>query len=261
MRSQATSVRGWFGLIRKGSGKVVGLARLIECGKPLNQEEMIAAFQHHRIPETMIRTGAVSKWVVPWKMADIRPLDRSLPYQHKSGAVTWVILDEDVSRELSAQIESTRVENSHAPVRTVEVTRTSATLTKQAVSTPPRRKVKPETSGRLSGEDRRVILRKPITGGSLRNKYVRLGECLHEFPHDTIGGGNKAAVAQRSLTVHWGGPTPTETDIAGDKSIFRNRAIMRQFIETSGAREGDVLVVSLSDPYTVHLSLERSFQA
>lgn len=222
---------------------------------------MIAAFEHHRIPETMIRTGAVSKWVVPWKMADIRPLDRPLPYQHKSGAVTWVILDKDVSRELSAQVETTKVEYSHAPVRVVEANKTSATLAKQAVSAPERRKVNSATSVRLSGEDRRVILRKPITGGSLRNKYIRLGECLHEFPRDTIGGGNKAAVAPRCLTVHWGGPTPSETDIAGDKNIFRNRAIMRHFIETSGAREGDVLVVSLSNPYTVHLSLERSLQA
>ena len=33
MRSQATSVRGWIGLIRKGSGQVVGIARLVDCGK------------------------------------------------------------------------------------------------------------------------------------------------------------------------------------------------------------------------------------
>ena len=37
MRSQATSIRGWFGLIRKGSGSVVGLARLRDCGMALNQ--------------------------------------------------------------------------------------------------------------------------------------------------------------------------------------------------------------------------------
>ncbi|MBD3625195.1 MAG: ASCH domain-containing protein [Rhodobacteraceae bacterium] len=52
MRSQATSVRGWFGLIRKGSGTVVGLARLVDCGRVLDQAEMIANFDHHCIPST-----------------------------------------------------------------------------------------------------------------------------------------------------------------------------------------------------------------
>lgn len=65
MRSQATSVRGWFGLIRKGSGTVVGLARLVDCGRALDQAEMIANFDPHRIPVDMIRRGEVAKWVVP----------------------------------------------------------------------------------------------------------------------------------------------------------------------------------------------------
>ena len=65
MRSQATSVRGWFGPIRKGSGTVLGLARLVDCGRALFQAEMIANFDHHRIPTDMIRRGEVAKWVVP----------------------------------------------------------------------------------------------------------------------------------------------------------------------------------------------------
>ena len=47
------------------------------------------------------------------------------------------------------------------------------------------------------------------------------------------------------------------TDIAGYKKFFRDRNVMRNCIETAGVREGDVIVLSLSAPYTVHLSLER----
>lgn len=62
MRSQATAHRGWFGLIRKGSGQVVGLARLVDCGATLSLSEMIANYDHHRIPTDMIVHGEVSKW-------------------------------------------------------------------------------------------------------------------------------------------------------------------------------------------------------
>ena len=65
MRSQATSIRGWFGLIRKGSGSVVGLARLRDCGMALNQTEMIANFDHHRIPVDMIRRGRFRHFSIP----------------------------------------------------------------------------------------------------------------------------------------------------------------------------------------------------
>ena len=261
MRSQSTTVRGWIGLIRKGSGQVVALARLVDCGKALNPEEMIAAETHHRIPERMIRSGEVAKWCVPWKLVDIRPLARPVPYEHKSGAVIWVTLAEDVTRALeTAEVSTKMAPNAHhvRPTRTVT---TRASLTDRSgpgdlLPPTPRRSI--ENSVALPADNRTIILRKAITAGSLRNKYIRLGDCIASLPVDVVGGGNKNDAAPKDLTVHWGGPKPSRTDIAGDKKIFRDRTIMRNFIETAGAREGDVIVVSLSDPYTVHLSLERS---
>jgi hypothetical protein len=38
---EPTAIRGWVALIRKGSGKVVGLAKLVECGKALGTDAMI----------------------------------------------------------------------------------------------------------------------------------------------------------------------------------------------------------------------------
>ena len=102
MRSTGASHRGWFGLIRKGTGEIYGVARLIDVGAPLSPAEMIATFGHHRIPEHMIRSGEVAKWNMPWKLADVRQFDSPVPYRHKSGAVTWVELDgsEDHQRRL-----------------------------------------------------------------------------------------------------------------------------------------------------------------
>ncbi|MEY8880578.1 hypothetical protein [Donghicola sp. XS_ASV15] len=260
MRSQPTIVRGWVGLIRKGSGKVVAIARLADCGKALTPDEMVANEEHHRIPERMIRSGEVAKWCVPWKLADIRPLAREVPYEHKSGAVIWVTLSDDVSRTLAT------VDTKNPPVEPQKQSgpsRTVASLVplaerpfREEATMSPRLTTRPLAE--LASGDRKVIMRKAITGGSLRNKYIRLGDCMDSLPEDVIGGGNKSEAASKELTVHWGGPNPARTDIAGDKKIFRDRSIMRNFIETAGACEGDVIVISLSDPYTVHLSLERS---
>ena len=61
MRSRATAMRGWFGLIRRGSGQVFGLARLVNCGTALDQAAMIDSIPHHRIPEDMMRRGEVDR--------------------------------------------------------------------------------------------------------------------------------------------------------------------------------------------------------
>lgn len=89
MRSSGASHRGWFGLIRKSSGAVCGIARLVDVGAPLSPTEMIAAFKQHRIPTHMILSGEVAKWNTPWKLADLQRLARPVPYKHKNGAVTW----------------------------------------------------------------------------------------------------------------------------------------------------------------------------
>src|SRR4051812_33132729 len=94
MRSTGASHRGWFALIRKGTGARYGVARLIEVGAPLSPAEVIATFEHHRIPDHMVRSGEVARWNTPWKLADVHRLIRPVPYQHKSGAVTWVDLDD-----------------------------------------------------------------------------------------------------------------------------------------------------------------------
>jgi hypothetical protein len=103
MRSCGASHRGWFGLIRKGTGVVYGIARLVDVGAPLSPAEMITTFDRHRIPGEMIRSGNVAKWNTPWKLADVQKLASPVPYRHKSGAVTWVTLDPLVCESIAQQ--------------------------------------------------------------------------------------------------------------------------------------------------------------
>jgi hypothetical protein len=90
MRSKAVRKRGRIGLIRKGSGLVVGEATLIDSLPALNEAEMLASIGKHCIPADMIRSGEVSKWRYPWVLADVVRYVEPRPYKHPSGAVTWV---------------------------------------------------------------------------------------------------------------------------------------------------------------------------
>lgn len=260
MRTQPTSIRGWIGLIRKGSGHVVGIAKLVDCGKALGIEEMVDTFDHHRIPERMIRSGEVAKWVVPWKLADIRPLARPVPYDHKSGAVIWVTLSAKVSRQvqdaLAVEADPTP-EMMPAPSRRIE----SLSTVGHRVPDGPKVTTKPlprPTLSSLPDQDRRIVGRSRLSAGNLNNNHFYLTDFLNAFPTDTIGGRNTDHAATRSLTIEWGGPTPEVSEIDATKRMFRKRGWVGKFFAASGAKEGDVVVVSMIGPYHVHVSLELS---
>lgn len=105
MRPVKAKLRGWFGLIKKRSGTVVGVANLVEVKNALSSNEMIATFTNHRIPESMITSGEVAKWTIPWVLSDVSTLKRPVAYQHKSGAVTWVILEPEVSDAIGRELD------------------------------------------------------------------------------------------------------------------------------------------------------------
>lgn len=260
MRSQATSIRGWFGLIQKGSGHVVGLARLVDCGNALPLSEMIANIDHHQIPEDMIRRGEVAKWVIPWKLADIIPLERPVSYQHKSGAVTWVTFSPDETRELNRLRQKTGASSSSDIATPTRLLQENAQLSKvfdphensaagRSANTP---------SPPLPESQFRTLGRSHLTGGNIRNNHINLSRILNAFPQNVIGGKNKSEAAPRQIEIDWGGPQPVLTDIDGSKSIFRGRGWVRRFFAASGAQEGDYVVIVQTASYKVSLLLERA---
>ncbi len=97
MRSRNAKVRGWIALIRKGSGQVYGIARLVDVSGPLTTSEMAQSSDQHKIPASTYTVGEFSKHRFAWKMAEARRLTKPIPYTHKSGAVIWVKLDPSVS--------------------------------------------------------------------------------------------------------------------------------------------------------------------
>ncbi|MCU0731924.1 MAG: ASCH domain-containing protein [Hyphomonas sp.] len=253
MRGTGASHRGWFGLIRKGSGQVVGVARLTGSGQPLSTEEMVATIDRHHIPEPMIRSGAVARWTIPWHLADARPLARPVPYRHPSGAVTWVNLEDSVSRAIAAQMDLPGQPEpvAQAVQQTVAPPRQTPTLEppKAAVAVPampsPARPLPPNT---MIGET-------TITAGNLKNSHFYLRGFLHHFP-DTLIGGRDASPPDLARIEADGMPA-TRTDICPTHRFFRDRSWTRQFFAHHDAAPGDRVQVHQVAPRHYRVSLVK----
>jgi len=113
MRSTKTSFRGKFGLIRKGSGQVVGVAELVEVSGPYTSEQLSLSHKHHHVPSEMTTQDGY-KWTHAWHLENVMPLEHPVHYQHKSGAVIWVELNENAQISIDAQLESDDVNGSNS---------------------------------------------------------------------------------------------------------------------------------------------------
>jgi len=105
MRSRPTKLRGLIGLIRKGSGQVVGVADLMGNGPCLDQESFSQHADKHGVTDPQMHVAAVrGGWIHPWVLSAARPLPRPVPYTHKQGAVIFVKLDDAVVADVTMQL-------------------------------------------------------------------------------------------------------------------------------------------------------------
>jgi hypothetical protein len=104
MRSSRPQHRGLVGLIKKGSGHVVGTAKLIDVLPALSSGNYAEMEPLHRVSSIAQAEAIKRRWVNPWVLADVRRLPRPVPYRHKRGAQTWVTLEDDVAHKILEQI-------------------------------------------------------------------------------------------------------------------------------------------------------------
>lgn len=102
MRSTKSHFRGEFGLIRKGSGQVIGTASLTGISGPYCDEELAQHFEHHRVGNDVISKPGY-KWRHAWELSEIKTLAQPVSYIHKNGAVTWVELDDQAVQSIEMQ--------------------------------------------------------------------------------------------------------------------------------------------------------------
>ena len=242
MRKTACHKRGRVGLIRKGSGLVVGTATLAASLPPLESREAYAdAELRHRIPPDRQGDAFDDGWRTPWVLESVRPLPTPVPYDHPNGAVIWVTLQPSVTAAIGQMQGSLPF---HADRRRKEprVDGFQASGSQQ-IFTPPRSSVLDQKPSGTSNT-RKI----GVTGGNLRNKHLYLP--LNFFPDDAIGGSSKVQRATRTVMVTFEPGSTVETDLDGTKRMLRARAEVGDFLALAGVAEGDTVLVIRTAPYT-----------
>ena len=246
MRSTSTSHRGWFGLIRKGSGAVHGVGRLDESGPRLSPIEMLATMDRHRISESAISRGAVAKWTTPWKLGEVKRLPQPVPYRHKPGAVTWVLFDSDVSIAIAQELGADPKPAVHP--QPILVKTNHAILKETALKSPAPLSSASSTATNFIGDAE-------LTEANIGYSHFYMKRFLGRFPANLVGGGNEAAMAPKTAIIDWGGAVTEETDIDGVKGIFRRRGWVARFFSDNDAERGDKVRVEETAPYRYSVRL------
>jgi len=100
IRGSNTNIRGRIGLIRSGSGLIVGTCDLVGAEGPLSLAELRRNVSKHKIPLSELQGRLPYKKTFAWVLRDAKPLRKPVPYKHPPGAIIWVKLAESVSRRI-----------------------------------------------------------------------------------------------------------------------------------------------------------------
>jgi hypothetical protein len=225
MRTRPTAYRGRVGLIRKGTGHIVGVADIVDSLDALDEAQLAANRDRHGIPADMDGEVLRARWVYPWVLRNVRALPTPVPVGKTAGPVIWMKLAPQVVAAVDAHGADT----------------TTRVVTAMPAPPPPRAQS--------------VVIE--ITDGAIRNANICVRPALEWLPDDVIGGSSKQAAARSRLTVVLVPGETVETDIAGDKMLLRCRGAVRDFFDRSGARPNDRIRLSMHGPRTLRVELAR----
>lgn len=106
LRTQPTKVRSLIALLEKGTKRILGTCRLVDCLGPLSAEEFIANARKMNESESELEDDRkaledkLAYGLYAWVLKDARRLAKPVRFQNPSGAVTWVRLPPGVSAKL-----------------------------------------------------------------------------------------------------------------------------------------------------------------
>lgn len=106
MRSRNCQIRGWVGLIQKGTGRVCGIAYLQDTIGPLSDAEMRMYHDKHLIPERLYTGDKFSKHRWAWCFSSAIEFKNPIPYIHKKGAIIWVNLDDEAVKNVASYLKN-----------------------------------------------------------------------------------------------------------------------------------------------------------
>jgi hypothetical protein len=104
MRSRVTKKRGTVAVIEAGSKLVVATCNILDSFGPLSRDDLVDKINYHGIEGSDIDTLLVDRWNCVWVMGSIKKLEKPVQYEHPSGAVVWVNLEESVADQIRGSL-------------------------------------------------------------------------------------------------------------------------------------------------------------
>ncbi len=107
MRSQKTSYRGPIALICQGTGgQILGIAELVDSLPAVTDAEFSAARRLHGIPPEDDARVLEDRWIYPWVLRNVRPLQTLVLSGQRPGQVIWVPIAPATAARIEEQLAS-----------------------------------------------------------------------------------------------------------------------------------------------------------
>ena len=103
IRGKNTNQRGSVGLIASTTGTVVGVANLVEVLGPLTLHEYASLASRHCVRDV---SHLPYRTTYGYVFADVIVFDVPAQYTHRSGAVTWCVLDDAARSRIAERLKS-----------------------------------------------------------------------------------------------------------------------------------------------------------
>lgn len=96
MRSRHTKVRGTIGIIPAGSGVIIGTVEIVGSWD-YSGEKILKSIGGQTLHCVESKDWhLLEKWCFGWELANPKPFEKPVPYEHPRGAVTWVKLQKKI---------------------------------------------------------------------------------------------------------------------------------------------------------------------
>jgi hypothetical protein len=103
IRGSRTAIREVIALVPSGCGTIIGTCELVDCIGPLTSHNFRKHAEKAGMRPSEAKLGHYRQ-TYAWVLAKPRRLKTPVPYEHPSGAVIWVNLDQSVERKVTYQL-------------------------------------------------------------------------------------------------------------------------------------------------------------
>jgi hypothetical protein len=101
LRGSNTRIRGKIALIGGGTKAIFGVCELTDAKGPLSVDELLASVHLHCLEKGELENGLPYRKTYAWVLENPLAFTRPVPYGHPRGAVIWVNLSPEESRQVA----------------------------------------------------------------------------------------------------------------------------------------------------------------